>query len=216
MSQPIRIVIADDHPMVRYGISAVLHDHPTIEVVGEAGDGNELLAVVNEQKPDVVLTDLAMPNLGGLEAIGSLRKHDPGIGILVLTMHDDDESVFNALRSGARGYLIKGAEGAELVRAIESVAAGDAVYGAAIANRIVSLLTAGPAARTEPFPELTNREREVLDLLATGLRNQAIAGRLSLSEKTVRNHVSAVLVKLQVPDRTSAAIRAKEAGLGST
>jgi DNA-binding NarL/FixJ family response regulator len=217
MSPVIRVVVADDHPMVRYGIAAVLDAHPDVSLVGEASDGNELLAVVNEVRPDVVLTDLAMPRMGGIEAIGALRRHHPSLGVLVLTMHEDDESVFAALRAGARGYLIKGADGAELVRAIQTIAAGDAVYGAAIANRIISLLASGgPAAAADPFPELTGREREVLDLMAAGLRNLAIATRLGLSEKTVRNHVSAVLVKLQVPDRTAAALRAKEAGLGGS
>ena len=209
----IRVVVADDHPMVRYGIAAVLTSADGVDLVGEAADGDELLSVVRSQRPDVVLTDLAMPNRSGLEAIPSLATEHPGLPVLVLTMHADDDSVLEALRAGARGYLIKGADGAELVRAIESVAAGDAVYGAPVANRIRALLT-GTAPAAPAFPELTEREREVLDLLAAGLRNHAIAARLSLSEKTVRNHVSNVLVKLQVPDRTAAALRAREAGLG--
>jgi DNA-binding NarL/FixJ family response regulator len=184
-----------------------------VELVGEAADGDELLAVVQREKPDVVLTDLAMPGRSGVDAIRALRRAEPALPVLVLTMHADDESVFSALRAGAQGYLIKGADGAELVRAIQSVAAGDAVYGAAVAHRIVALLTGAP--RAEAFPELTEREREVLDLMADGLRNHAIADRLGLSEKTVRNHVSNVLVKLQVSDRTAAAIKAREAGLGS-
>ena len=208
----IRVVVADDHPMVRYGIGAVLAQADTVELVGEAADGDELLSVVQEKKPDVVLTDLAMPGRSGLDAIRALAASDPELPVLVLTMHADDDSVFAALRAGARGYLIKGADGAELVRAIETVEAGDAVYGAAVANRIVHLLTGAP--RSEAFPELTEREREVLDLMADGLRNHAIADRLSLSEKTVRNHVSNVLLKLQVPDRTAAALKAREAGYG--
>lgn len=217
MTEPIRVVVADDHPMVRYGIAAVLENAPSIELVGEASDGNELLVAVNEHTPDVVLTDLSMPNLGGIAAISSLRLRHPDVGVLVLTMHEDDDTVFAALKAGARGYLIKGADGSELVRAIETVAAGDAVYGAPIANRIVGLLTSGPASANaaDSLPDLTGREREVLDLLAAGLRNHAIAARLGLSEKTVRNHVSSVLVKLQVPDRTAAALRAKDAGLGA-
>lgn len=212
----IRIVVADDHPMVRYGIAAVLADVGHISLVGEAANGHELLAMVNETSPDVVLTDLAMPDLAGVEAIRSLHQHHPSVGVLVLTMHADDDSVFAALRAGARGYLIKGADGTELVRAIESVASGEAVYGAAIADRIITWVTSGGSSvAAVPFPELTPRERDVLDLMAAGLRNHAIADRLALSEKTVRNHVSAVLVKLQVSDRTSAALRAKEAGLGA-
>ena len=210
----LRVVLADDHPMVRYGIAAVLASAERVELVGEASDGDELLAVVRRERPDVVLTDLSMPRRSGIEAIRALAASDPELPVLVLTMHADDDSVLEALRAGARGYLIKGADGAELVRGIESVAAGDAVYGAPVANRIRALLT-GTTTAAPAFPELTERDREVLDLLAAGLRNHAIADRLSLSEKTVRNHVSNVLMKLQVPDRTAAAIKAREAGLGS-
>jgi DNA-binding NarL/FixJ family response regulator len=214
-SAPIRIVVADDHPMVRYGIAAVLSDVGSVEIVGEAADGKELLTVVASTQPDVVLTDLAMPEMDGVAAITRLHAAYPEIAVLVLTMHADDESVFAALRAGARGYLIKGADGAELVRAIQTVAAGDAVYGTAVANRIIAYFTGAPGAPApKAFPELTDREREVLNLMASGLRNRAIAERLGLSEKTVRNHVSAVLLKLQVPDRTAAAIKAREAGLG--
>jgi DNA-binding NarL/FixJ family response regulator len=213
----IRVVVADDHPMVRYGIAAVFAGADNIELVGEAADGAELLASVAATDPDAVLTDLAMPGMGGADAIKRLRATNPDLPVLVLTMHADDESVFAALRAGARGYLIKGAEGDELIRAIQSVVAGEAVYGAAVANRIIAFFTgAAEEYVAKAFPGLTDREREVLDLMAIGLRNHAIAERLSLSEKTVRNHVSAVLVKLQVPDRTSAALKAREAGLGNT
>ena len=211
----IRVVVADDHPMVRYGISAVLADVDEVELVGEASQGAELLTVVQELAPDVVLTDLAMPGMDGVEAIRRLRASHPDLPVLVLTMHEDDESVFAALRAGARGYLIKGADGGELVRAIQSVFAGEAVYGAAVANRIIAFFTgATEEYAAKAFPELTDRERDVLEQLAVGLRNHAIAERLGLSEKTVRNHVSAVLLKLQVPDRTAAALKAREAGLG--
>lgn len=213
----LRVVIADDHPMVRYGIAAVLRDVPTIELVGEAEDGEQLLAVVEQERPDVVLTDLAMPKLSGVEAVTALRAAHPDLPVLVLSMHTDDEAVFAALRAGARGYLVKGAGGAELVRAIESVAAGDAVYGEAVAQRIVAFFTGAHeeyAARA--FPELTDRERDVLGGLANGLANRAIAERLAISDKTVRNHVSAVLLKLQVTDRTSAALKARDAGLGGS
>ncbi|CAM3809311.1 response regulator [Smaragdicoccus niigatensis] len=209
----IRVVVADDHPMVRYGITAVLAGEPDIEVVAEASDGEELVAAVTRTYPDLVITDLAMPKLNGIGAIARLRHAAPDAPVLVLTMHADDESVFAALRAGARGYLIKGTDAAELVRAIRSVAAGDAVYGAPIAARLIASFT-GSAPAAQPFADLTQREREVLDLLAAGLRNHAIAARLDLAEKTVRNHVSAVLIKLQVSDRTAAAIKAREAGLG--
>lgn len=211
----IRVVIADDHPMVRYGVAAVLADHPGIDLVGEAADGNELLALVAATAPDAALTDLGMPELDGVGVIQALRATRPDVPVLVLTMHADDESVFAALRAGARGYLIKGADGAELVRAIESVVAGEAVYGGPVANRIVAMLTGAEAPAAPAFPGLTDREREVLDLLAAGSRNHAIAERLGLSEKTVRNHISSVLLKLQVTDRTAAALKAREAGLGT-
>lgn len=212
---PIRVVIADDHPMFRYGLRAVLDDAAEIEVVGEAPSGRILLDVVASTHPDVVLTDLAMPDLDGAAATRQLLARDPNLAVLVLTMHDDDESVFAALRAGALGYLLKGVDGSELVRAVLAVAAGDAVYGAAVARRIVAFYSGNRQRYTaQAFPDLTPRERDVLDLLATGARNHEIARRLGLSEKTVRNHVSALLLKLQVPDRTAAASRARDAGLG--
>jgi DNA-binding NarL/FixJ family response regulator len=211
-SAVIRVVLADDHPMVRYGIAAVLDAVDGVEVVAEAADGDQLLAAVRRAEPDVVLSDLSMPGRSGLDILRVLARDHPRIPVLVLTMHADDDSVLAALLAGARGYLIKGADGDELVRAIRAVAAGDAIYGAPIAHRIVGLLTRagapGPA-----FPDLTDRERDVLQLLAAGLRNHAIAIRLGLSEKTVRNHVSNILLKLQVGDRTAAALKAREAGL---
>lgn len=216
MTGPVRVVVADDHPMYRYGVRAVLAAAPEVEVVGEAGTGQELLALVDRETPDVVLTDLAMPDLDGAAATAALLRMHPELPVLVLTMHDDDESVFKALRAGARGYLLKGADRAQLVHAVLAVAGGEAVYGASIARRIVAFYTGGePRPAAVPFPQLTTREREVLELLATGRRNSEIARRLDLSEKTVRNHVSTVLLKLQVPDRTAAAVRARDAGLGT-
>jgi DNA-binding NarL/FixJ family response regulator len=211
----VRVVLADDHPMVRYGITAVLADAPEVEVVGEAADGATLLAAVAEHRPDVVVTDLDMPGMSGAEATRELRRQHPEVAVLVLTLHDDDESLFAALRAGARGYLLKGADRAELVRAILSVAAGEAVYGPAVATRIVQFFTgAREEFAAQVFPELTDRERDVLSLLARGGRNSEIAATLGLSDKTVRNHVSNVLLKLQVPDRTAAALKARESGLG--
>ncbi len=214
---PIKVVLADDHPMFRYGLRAVLDDAAGIEVVGEATSGRELLDVVAATHPDVVLTDLSMPDLDGATAARQLLAQRPTLAILVLNMHDDDESVFAAMRAGALGYLLKGAEGPELIRAVQAVAAGDAVYGAAVARRIVAFYS-GTQQRyaAQAFPSLTPREREVLDLLGTDARNHEIARRLRLSEKTVRNHISALLLKLEVPDRTTAAARAREAGLGQT
>ena len=215
VTRPVRVVLADDHPMFRFGVSAVLQDAPEVELVGEAANGRELLDLVNELEPDVVLTDLAMPGLDGAAATRELLATRPDRGVLVLTMHDDDESVFAALRAGARGYLLKGAGRDELVRAVLAVAAGEAVYGAAVARRIVDFFTGAQVRFTaSAFPDLTPREREVLDLLAGGARNSQIATQLGMTDKTVRNHVSAILLKLQVPDRTAAAVKARDAGLG--
>jgi DNA-binding NarL/FixJ family response regulator len=211
----VRVVLADDHPMYRYGLRAVLEGTDGIEVVGEAESGRRLVELVAATRPDVVLTDLAMPDLDGVAATRALSERFPDAAVLVLTMHADDESVFAAMRAGARGYLVKGTDGPELVRAVLAVADGEAVFGASVAQRIIAFYSGGHeryAARA--FPELTAREGEVLDLLATGARNHEIGRRLGLSEKTVRNHVSAVLLKLQVPDRTAAAARARDAGLG--
>ena len=209
-ARPLRVVLADDHPMYRYGVAAVLATEAEIELVGEASDGAALLALAERERPDVVLTDLAMPGTDGLSACRQLLARRPDLGILVLTMHADDESLVAALRAGARGYLVKGADKAELIAAIRAVADGQAVYGAAVARRIAGLFGApGPAAPA--FPDLTPREREVLDLLAQGGRNSEIARQLGMTDKTVRNHVSAILMKLQVPDRTAAAIKARDA-----
>jgi len=213
----IRVVLADDHPMYRYGLTAILQQAEAIDVVASVGDGAALVAAVSEHSPDVVVTDLSMPGLDGVTATIQLLRAQPELPILVVTMHEDDEHVFAALRAGARGYLVKGADGEEIVRAVHSVASGEAVYGGAVARRIVAFYSGrqaeSPAARA--FPDLTPREREVLELLATGCRNHEIARRLGMSEKTVRNHVSQVLTKLQVPDRTAAALKAQESGIGN-
>jgi DNA-binding NarL/FixJ family response regulator len=213
----VRVVLADDHPMYRYGLAALLNQTDAVEVVATVGTGQELLEAVGEHRPDVVITDLSMPDLDGVAATRSLVAGDPELGVLVLTMHEDDEHVFSALRAGARGFLVKGADGDEILRAVQAVANGDAVYGGSVARRIVSFFSGradtSPAERA--FPELTPREREVLELMATGCRNHEIARRLGMSEKTVRNHVSQVLLKLQVPDRTAAALKAREAGLSA-
>ncbi|MEU4293813.1 response regulator transcription factor [Kribbella sp. NPDC026596] len=212
----LRVVLADDHPMYRYGLTAVLDQADGIDVVASVGDGAALVDAVRDLSPDVVLTDLSMPGLDGVVAIAQLLGLQPELPILVLTMHEDDAHVFAALRAGARGYLVKGADGAEIVRAVYSVASGEAVYGGAVARRIVAFYSGrqveSPIARA--FPDLTPREREVLELLAAGCRNHEIARRLGMSEKTVRNHVSQVLTKLQVPDRTAAALKAHESGIG--
>lgn len=213
----IRVVLADDHPMYRYGLTAILQQADAIDVLASVSDGAALLSAVGELLPDVVVTDLSMPGLDGVTATTQLLRAHPELPILVLTMHGDDEHVFAALRAGARGYLVKGADGEEIVRAVRSVASGDAVYGGAVARRIVAFYAGrqveSPTQRA--FPELTPREREVLELLAAGCRNHEIARRLGMSDKTVRNHVSQVLTKLQVPDRTAAALKAQKSGIGN-
>jgi DNA-binding NarL/FixJ family response regulator len=210
--QIVRVVVADDHPMFRYGVAAVLASAPEVELVGEAGDGGELLVIVEREKPDVVLTDMAMPGMDGATACRRLAASHPDVGVLILTMHADDDSIVAAMRAGARGYVLKGADKAELVRAILAVADGQAVYGAPVARRIAEFFRTGGVtpATSDPFPDLTPRERDVLTLLAGGARNSDIARKLQMTEKTVRNHVSAILTKLQVPDRTAAAIKANE------
>jgi DNA-binding NarL/FixJ family response regulator len=200
--------------MYRYGLAAVLDQADSVEVVAGVSDGAGLLDAVAEHRPDVVITDISMPGLDGVAATRLLLERQPDLPVLVLTMHEDDEHVFAALRAGALGYLVKGSDGEEIVRAVHCVASGEAVYGASVARRIVAFYAGRQeTAAGRAFPDLTPRELEVLAILAGGARNHEIARRLGMSEKTVRNHVSQVLAKLQVPDRTAAAIRAREAGL---
>jgi DNA-binding NarL/FixJ family response regulator len=215
MNTPVRVVLADDHPMFRYGLAAILASAVEIEVVGEADDGQQLVALVERELPDVVLTDLAMPGLDGATATSRILHRHPEIGVLVLTMHEDDEALFAALRAGVRGYLLKDADRDDIVRAVLAIAAGEAVYGAAVARRIVDFFTgAQQRYAAQVFPELTGREREVLNLVATGFGNHQIARRLVLSEKTVRNHVASILTKLQAPNRAAAVAKARDAGIG--
>jgi DNA-binding NarL/FixJ family response regulator len=214
----IRVLIADDHPVFRYGLRALLMaEAAMIEVVGEATTGEEAVAEAAQCLPDVILMDVNMPGLNGIEATRRILAATPEVGILMLTMFDDDESVFAAMRAGARGYLLKGAEGEETVRAIIAVSNGEAIFSPAIARRLMGYFGA-PHRRqqSEPaelFPELTEREREILTLIAQGYTNPAIAEQLVLSPKTVRNHVSTIFSKLQVAGRAEAIIRARDAGL---
>lgn len=213
--EPLRLLLADDHAAFRDGLRALLATIGDIEVVGEAATGDEAVSRAAALQPDVVLMDLNMPGLDGIEATRRLVGTSPHIAVLVLTMYEDDESVFLALRAGARGYLLKGADRAEIVRAVRAVAAGDAIFGAAVARRVMAYLSSPrPAVAAQAFPELTAREREILELVARGLNNQAITQRLVLSPKTVRNHVSNIFSKLQVADRAEAIVRAREAGMG--
>lgn len=209
---PVRVLLVDDHPLFRHGLRALLEQVGGAEVVGEAGDGEEAIAMALSSDPDVVVMDLVMPGTSGLEATRRLIDRNPGLGILVLTMSEDDASVFAALRAGARGYVLKGTGGADFIAAVRAVARGEAVYGAAVARRIRRFLSTGPG--SGPFPELTQREREILDLLASGKSNADIARILFLSLKTVKNHLTNVFAKLQVADRAQAVVRARQAGLG--
>ena len=209
----IRVLIADDHPLVRDGLKAALAALPEVQVVAEATTGAATVREAVLHRPDVVVMDLQMPEGNGIEATRELRRALPSAAVLVLTMFDDDDSVFAAMRAGARGYVLKGAEHHEIARAITAVAAGEAIFGPAVATRVLAYFTAPPRPAS-PFPELTAREREVLDLLAAGRTNHQIAQGLTLSTKTVANHLSAIFAKLQVADRTQAILRARDAGLG--
>jgi DNA-binding NarL/FixJ family response regulator len=212
----IRVLIVDDHPLFRDGIRALLDALPDAEAVGEASDGRIAVELAATLTPDVVLMDLHLPVMNGIEATRRIVAAQPSVAVLILSMSDDDESVFAAMRAGARGYVLKGADHEEIHRAIVAAAAGEAIFGPEVARRLMALFTAprtrGPG--SDAFPELTERELEILELIARGTSNPVIAERLGLSLKTVRNHVSSILNKLQVVDRASAIVRAREAGLG--
>jgi DNA-binding NarL/FixJ family response regulator len=212
-TQPIRVVIADDHPVVRGGLRALLESLPGYDVVGEGVDGEAAVREVQVSRPDVVLMDVQMPGIDGIEATRRIRAAVPEVAVLMLTMHDDDETVFAAMRAGARGYVLKGASQEEIDRALHAVVAGEAIFSPGVASRVLSHFSAPPVSGT-PFPQLTEREREVLDLVAAGRRNAVIAEQLFLSPKTVANHISAIFAKLAVGDRAEAIVRAREGGLG--
>ena len=222
MTEPVEVLLADDHAAFRAGFHAALAAVDTITIVADAVDGHEALRLAEDLQPDVVVMDLQMPHLDGIEATRRLLQTSPHIGVLVLTMFDDDESVFLAMRAGARGYLVKGAPRDEIVRAINAVAAGEAILGPAVARRLQEYLTSAPAPTATPpttptgevFPQLTQRERDVLELMAAGHNNALIARQLGIGIKTVRNHASNIFAKLVVADRVHAIIRAREAGLG--
>ena len=215
VTEPLRVMVADDSTDFRVGIAALLASVDGLELVGEAVDGQQAVAGALDLQPDVVLMDLHMPGRNGIEATREIVSSAPHIAVLVLTMHEDDESVFSAVRAGARGYLVKGARQAELLRALRTVADGGAVFGPEIARRMIGFFeAAASAASATPFPDLTSREREILELVARGWSNQQIAAQLDLSIKTVRNHVSSVFTKIQVVDRAKAIVKAREAGIG--
>jgi DNA-binding NarL/FixJ family response regulator len=212
----IRVVLADDHPVVRGGLRALLESLPAYEVVGEAVDGDAAVREVQLTKPDVVLMDVQMPGVDGLEATRRIRAAVPDVAVLVLTMFDDDDTVFAGMKAGAQGYLLKGAEQADIDRAIRAVVAGEAIFGPGVAARVLRHFADPPTADDVPFPQLTDREREVLDLVAAGRRNAAIAEELFLSPKTVANHISSIFAKLAVADRSAAIVRARDEGMGRT
>lgn len=213
--QPLHILIADDHPVFRHGIRTLLETTPEVEVVGEATTGIEAVALAEALQPDVILMDLNMPGLSGLEAIRRIAQTSPHIRILVVTMFHDDASVFTAMRAGARGYILKDAEKSEMIRAIQAVGNGEAIFSPIIASQLIAFFASPfPLASKDIFPGLTDREREILHLLATGASNAEIAHHLTLSTKTVSNYVSNIFSKLQVADRAEAIIRARDAGLG--
>src|ERR1700683_3713982 len=209
----IRVVIADDHPVVRDALSALLASVPSVTVRGVAADGREAVEAAVTLRPDVLIMDIQMPELTGVEAARQITRAAPGVAVLMLTMFDDDYSVLAAMRAGARGYVLKGAQQDEIIRAVHAVAAGEAIFGPGVARLVLSMVAAPPAAEV-PFGELTGREREVLDLVAAGVRNAEIARRMSIAPKTVANHISAIFAKLQVTDRGEAIILARDASLG--
>jgi DNA-binding NarL/FixJ family response regulator len=215
LSSPLRVLLADDHPVFRMGLKALLNSLPEMVVVGEASQGATAVLLATELAPDVVVMDLNMPGMNGVEATHRIIEGRPATAVLVLTLSEDDDSVFAAMRAGARGYLVKGSDTDEVIAAVVAVGRGEAIFGPTIAHRILSFLTRPLSAYDEQmFPELSQREREVLDLIAAGINNADIAKRLFLSPKTVRNHVSSVFTKLQVADRAQAIVRGRAAGLG--
>ncbi len=209
-----RVLVADDHALFRYGMRAMLNSDPQFEVIGEAATGDAAVALSAELGPEIVLMDIQMPGLNGIEATRRIVRADPSIGVVVVTMFEEDDSVFAAMRAGARGYVLKGGDADEVVKVVRAVAEGGARFGPDVARRLMGFFSTPKHAPTEVFPELTAREGEVLDLIARGLNNTEIADRLYVSQKTVRNHVSNTFLKLQVADRAQAIIRAREAGLG--
>jgi DNA-binding NarL/FixJ family response regulator len=215
----IRILIADDHSLFREGLRALLMATPDVEVVGEAATGEETIDQAGALQPDVILMDINMPGLNGIEATRRILYANPHVGVVVVTMLEDDASVFAAMRAGARGYVLKGAHHEEMLQVIRAVASGQALFGPAIAVRLMNFfqsmgLKMKPALPDLSFPELSEREREILNLIAQGHNNAEIANRLVISPKTVRNHISSIFSKLQVADRAQAIVRAREAGFG--
>ncbi|QIN80740.1 response regulator [Rubrobacter marinus] len=210
----MRVLIADDHALFRYGLRAMLASEEGFEVAGEAATGEEAVRLAAELQPDIVLMDVQMPGINGIEATRRIARDHPRVGVVVVTMFEEDDSVFAAMRAGARGYVLKGADADEVIKVMRAVAGGEAHFGPDIARRLMGFFSAPEAAPSQTFPQLTDREREVLDLLARGMSNGEIARHLYLSQKTVRNHLSNIFPKLRVADRAQAIILARDAGLG--
>nr|MBA2248215.1 response regulator transcription factor [Chloroflexia bacterium] len=215
MDATVRIVVADDHPLFRKGMVTMLSSEPGFAVVGEAATGAEAIELVTATTADIVLMDLQMPEMGGIPAIQHLRAEVPKVRILVVTLFEDEDSVFLALRAGAQGYVLKDAREEEFIRAIRAVAAGEAIFSPAIATRVLAWFGSRRHDAADAFAGLTHREREILDELANGYGNATIARHLSISSKTVANHLSTIFAKLQVPDRGAAIVRARDAGFGA-
>lgn len=212
--RPVSVLLVDDHPLVRQGLHAVLDAADDIAVAGEAGDGRAAVALAAQLQPDVVIMDLQLPELHGIDATREIVAARPGTAVLVLTMFEDDDMVFSAMSAGASGYLLKGADGVDIITAVRAAAAGQAVFGAALAQRLRDWFAPRPQPPAAPFPQLTRREREILDGVAAGLTNAQIGQQMFLSPKTVANNVSNILAKLQLAERAQAIVAARDAGLG--
>jgi DNA-binding NarL/FixJ family response regulator len=210
---PIRILLADDHTLFRLGMRALLASVPDTELIGEAATGDEAVELAARLGPDVILMDIKMPGINGIEATRRIARADPRIGVIVLTMFEDDDSVYDAIGAGARGYVLKGADEGELLRVIRAVAQGEVLFGPQMAARMLRFFAAARPSATQPFPDLTDRERDILALIARGASNTEIADRLYLSAKTVRNYITSIFDKLNVTDRAQAIVRAREAGM---
>lgn len=214
--QRICILVVDDHKLFRDGLIALLGDAPDTQVVGDAATGTEAMEVLSSLTPDVVLMDIMMPDMNGIEATRRIRADHPETQVVMLTMLEDDDSLFAAMCAGAHGYILKGSDKADVLRTVRAVANGEALFGPAIAKRLTTFFqhAEGKGMSVSPFPELTDREREVLDLIAEGLDNAAIASQLYISNKTVSNHISNIFTKLHLSDRAQAIVAAREAGMG--